>query len=224
MQRVLGVGRDLRVAPRRLEPARRERRVVAGVNQVVRAAGMVRVGGEHPLREVDGGIAGGLPLGRREVADVGGEHRGERGERRRIQVVRIREGHDPHRVREPAHPHGQRAVDEQRLDRLSECALPRRAGLRQPRVARGAQPSERAACGVGVVLAPQQMAVGQRLAPERHGERRIGRLRRPERLGRLVVLEAVEQGEAALERRGCAAAAPELANDTAPRPETSAAA
>ena len=83
VQRVLGVGRDLRVAPRRLEPARRERRVVAGVNQVVRAAGMIRVRGEHPLREVDGGIAGRLLLGRREVADVGREHRGERGERRR---------------------------------------------------------------------------------------------------------------------------------------------
>ena len=41
MQRVGGVGRDLRVAPGRVEPLRGDRRVVVAVDQVVRDARMV---------------------------------------------------------------------------------------------------------------------------------------------------------------------------------------
>ena len=46
---------------------------------------------------------------------------------------------------------------------------------------------------VAILLAPQRMVVGHRLAPVGHGEVRIDRLHLDERLARILVLEAVQQ-------------------------------
>jgi hypothetical protein len=52
---------------------------------------------------------------------------------------------------------------------------------------------------VDALVVPERLVVGDRLTPVGHGKGRIGALRLPERLDRIVVLEAVEEQHAAQE-------------------------
>jgi len=61
---------------------------------------------------------------------------------------------------------------------------------------RRAEPLQRGAGGVQVLLVPQRMGVAQRLAPISQGESGIEPLRLPKRSRRVLILEAVQQQHA----------------------------
>jgi hypothetical protein len=89
--RVRRVRCNLRVAPRRLERAVGQRRIVVAVNDVVRQAGVIRVGGDQRFENRASlqrfGVAG---VGRRR----GGDRRDGQGVKdRRLRVGAIRGGH-----------------------------------------------------------------------------------------------------------------------------------
>ena len=169
------------------------------MNQIVRAAWMPWVSREDALRERDGIVASDLALVRRQLADIPREHQRERRERCRVDVVRISCGHTAHRVGEAPNPHRLLAVREERLDRGAIRLLASRLRSGDPRVPRRGQPVQRPPRGVYIVLAPEQVTVGNRFCPVGHGEAGIRRLCGPKRLGGFVVLEAVKQCEPAQE-------------------------
>ncbi len=89
------------------------------------------------------------------------------------------------------------AVAEQRVNRLDEAAFLVRSGAGEPRVARRRKPAEHLAAAGDVARARQHRIVRERLAPVRHREPRIELARTAEGLDRVVVLEVVEQRDAA---------------------------
>ena len=199
--RVRGVGRDHGIRPGRRQTERRTDRVVVAMDQEVRRARVVRVvpeylfsdgGGPqvrrhvpHPLTQAEQG---------ERVEDLGFAVRGEardqplQGERVRRVSLRFR------------------AVAVEDFDGFEIRLLPGRRRLGAPGGGRRAEALEGCAGGAQVLLVPDRMRVGERLAPIGEGESGIEALRLAESLRRVPVLEAVQQQHTAdelrLSRRG----------------------
>ena len=194
--RVGGVRRDLRVGARGGEPERRVDGVVEGVDDVVRGAGVHRVGLEDGLRD-----GGGLHVDREVAAVVRGAEERERVEGGGVVVagVLLREAAHGVPVEEVAVLFGAVAVED--LDGLEPVAF---ALGRDPCEAFGGgggvlgQDGQRR---VAVLLHPDRVVVGLGLAPIRHCEARVDLTRPPEPGRRVLVLEVVEQQETSLEVR-----------------------
>ena len=168
--------------------------IVVRVNQIVRRARMRRIPPQHVLHD-------GRRLHRRaqiRLATRAQAQEGERVQARPLEVGRVLLLYLRHR----------RLVGP---SALLELALPVQ-GLHGPeigplpRISPSAtaspvpQPRQRCARSRGVVLAPDGVIVGERLAPIGHREAGVDSLRLPKRLGRICVLEAVEQGQSSEER------------------------
>lgn len=170
--------------------------VVEGVDDVVRGAGVQRVGLEDGLRD-----GGGLHVDREVAAVVRGAEEGEGVEGGGVVVVRVllREAAHCVAVAEVAGLLGAVAVED--LDGLEPVAF---ALGRDPREALGGgmgvllQDGQRR---VAVLLHPDRVIVGLGFAPIRHCEARVDLTRPPEPDGRVLVLEVVEQQETGLEVR-----------------------
>ena len=138
--RVTGRRRDAGIRPRGPQPERRVNRIVVGVNQIVRRAGMVRVIAEHRLEDrrgahVDGEVAA---LVRRA------EER-QRVERGGVRIVRIRRDGVRHRVGVGEVARLLVAVAVEDLDGAHIVLFPRRLRLRR-RAPRASAPASRALC------------------------------------------------------------------------------
>ena len=193
--RVGGIGRDSGVRPGGRQTQRRMGGVVVAVNQEVCGAGMVRVVPEHSL-----GDRGGAEV-RRNVANALAQAE-QRDAIQHLGLAVRREGRDQalHGLRVCRVPRGLRAVAVEHFDGVEVLLLAERGRLGPPRLRRGAKPLEHGPGGGAVLFVPDRVRVRERLAPVGQGESRVDPLRLAERLGRVPILEAVQQQDATDER------------------------
>ena len=197
MKGVLRPRRDAGVTPGDRHAQGCEHRVVIGMDQVMGRPGMGRIAAKHRL--ADRRRAHRRAEISRASRPDGQQRQGM--QRGGVEVVRIALLHPRHRrlVCLVACRPGALAV--QRFDRGEVSALARCLAAGDSGLGGTRQAQKRGSGGGGIVLAPERMIVGQRLAPVRHGERRVQPLRLPKGVGRVIVLEAVQEREPAEECR-----------------------
>ena len=178
--------------------------MIVGVQDVVRGAGMIGIAREHLLRDLAG-----LPPHRQRI--VAARQRGQqrqRIERLRLIVCGMVGGDLRHglRVRGGARGRVCPSPNSASTARMKPCsrgvfAFAMRASGVGPSFASAARPLR------DFLEKPQRLAEAHRLAPVRQRERRIDLLRRPKRVDRVFVAEAMQPRDAAkevgLRRRRC---------------------
>ena len=207
--RVARFGREPCERARGREREVRVLRVVVVVHQIVQRASMLRIRSQYAVedrRDTRLRVAAGE---RRAVAFVGvgradqtARHRAEQGERVQrgdIGIVGLPRVQLAHGVRVVAAARLGVAVAEQAFDRAEPRLLLRASGLRTARGRRGAEPGQRQPRGFEVLVAPQRLVVGHRLAPVRHDEAGIELTSLSKSLVRVLVLELMERSESAPE-------------------------
>ena len=196
MERVDGRGRDLRVDARGAHAERRVHGVVVAVDQVMGGAGMLRVLREDLL--LDGR---GLHVGLHVALVLAGAEERETVERGGVEVIRVFLVQAPHRIGVGAVAIRLLALRVELLDgfEIHLLAVGRRPG--EPLGLRRREALQRLHRGFTVALHPERVIVRHRLAPVRHGEAGVRLLRRPKLVGRIRVLEAVQEKQALQEVR-----------------------
>ncbi len=189
-----GGGRDLRVDAGRAHAERRVDGIVVGVDQVVNRARVERI-----LREDFLGDRGGLHVGRNVALALAGPQNREGVEGRRVLILGKPLVEAAHRLRVVPVVGRLVPLAVKNLDGGQVHPLPLGRRLRQARFRRRGEPFQGLASRAGVLLHPERMVEGHRLAPVSHGEAGLRLLRGAEFLGRVVELEAVEQQSAAQE-------------------------
>ena len=188
--------RDLRVAPGRVQRERSVHRIVEGMDHVVGGAGMVGAASEDVERDRAGAnvvaqIIVAQRFGRREER--------QREERADLVVVGIALVEAVHCLYVSDLARRAVAFAPQRLDRGEKAllALGRRLGAARRGIA--AELGESLARVGRVEIGEERVVVAQRLAPVRHREVGLDRLRRFELRDRLLPAEAVQRRHAAQE-------------------------
>ncbi len=189
--RVAGVRRDLGVGPRRLQPEGCVHGIVEGVDDVVGRSRVVGIGVEDGLS--DGGRA---RVGREVALAVGAPQDRQRVEGARLHVRGMggrQPGHRAHVRRVPLRL-GSLAVQD--VERREVRRLPLGGRPRPPCRRRGRVAGQRGQRRLLVLLPPERVVVGHRLAPVRHGEVRVLLLSRPKGERRILELEGMEEEDA----------------------------
>ena len=210
VQRVARSGRHLRVGARRGQRQARVRRIVVIMDQVVQRPGVVGAKGEDRAKDRRRFSLHGAANERMLVlivARIAKESRtARRGAHERqceecpcLEVGRIRASQLAHRLAIGTIARCALARSVQRLDgpQVALLALGRRQS--QPRLRCRRKPCERRARGVGILVEPQRLVAGHRLAPVRHGKAAVVALSLAKRLDGVLVLEVVERLHAAQE-------------------------
>jgi hypothetical protein len=176
-------------------------RVVVGVDQVVQHPRVLGIAVEEHLQharglhEVPVAVGAGLAAGERRA------DQGEGVEARGLQVVRPALVERAHGLGVGALPCGLLALAIEDLHRGQPSLLAVGGCLGGARLRGGPEALQRGLGGVAVLLRPDGMVVGHRLAPVREGKAGIGLLRVAESVGRFVVPETVERGHTTQEVR-----------------------
>ena len=191
MLRVPGRRCDFRVRPRRAQTERRMDGIVVRVNQVVRQAGMVGMGGKQRFE-----------YGRRSHVDrevaaaMGRSEQRQRVKRCGIHIVRVLARQAGHGVGEGKVAAVLVAVAVQDLDGAHVVLLAFGSGFRDSRLSRRCEASERLERRVAILLHPHGVGVGHRLAPVGHREVGVELLRFSEQHCCCAVFEVVKLREA----------------------------